>query len=186
MKYFVLALAAFVLASASAQAASYKVDAAQSKISFAGEHAGTAFKGQFEKWTAAIEFDAANLPASRIDVTVETASAKTGNAMYDGTLPSADWFASDRFPQARFISTAITQNADGSYLAKGNLTIRDVTKPVEFTFTLSPPDASTPAVNADAKFSLERLAFGIGQESDPKAEWVSANIALELHVVASK
>jgi len=164
-------------------AAEYVVDKSQSKIEFSGTHAGNAFKGDFEIWDAVIRFDDKDLATSKIEVTIDTNSAKTGNAMYDGTLPTADWFDVKTHPKATFTSESITKNTDAGYIAKGTLTIRGKTSPVEFSFTLS--DFAAQPVKTSFSLTLNRLAYDIGKMSDAKAEWVSENIAMNISLSAS-
>ena len=178
-----LALAMTATFSFGSYAAEYVVDKAQSKIEFSGTHAGKAFKGTFGTWDAAIQFDAANLAGSSVKVTIDTASAKTGDAMYDGTLPSADWFDVKNHPQATFVSESISKKDDGSYSAKGQLTIRGKAVPVAFDFALS--DLAAPPVKTNFTFTLDRLAHDIGMKSDAKAEWVSKAIPISVTLAAS-
>lgn len=163
--------------------AEYIVDKAESVIGFSGTHAGQAFKGKFEKWEAIISFDAANLTESVIKVNIDTASAKTGNAMYDGTLPTADWFDIKNHPQASFVSESVTQKTDGTFTAKGSLTIRGKAVPVTFDFALS--DTAVPPVKTTFTLTLDRLAHDIGLKSDAKAEWVSKEITLNISIMAN-
>lgn len=165
-------------------AAPYKVDHSKSSITFSGIHAGNKFEGKFEKWDAEIEFDQNNLAASFIKTTFDPASAKTGNALYDGTLPQVDWFSVKDFAQAKFESKSISALENGGYKADGILTIRDKALPVRFDFTLS--DLSQSPVIATATLKVDRLAYDIGKKSDPKAEWVSQNIDITLSIVAVK
>jgi polyisoprenoid-binding protein YceI len=165
------------------QAKDYVVDKAKSRITFSGSHAGNAFEGSFEKWDAQISFDPANLPASSVRVTVDTASAKTGNAMYDGTLPTSDWFDAKAHPKAVFQSESIAAKEGGGFTAKGTLTIRQKTVPVQFDFAFI--DAKATPLETSFTLTLDRLAFGLGEKSDAKAEWVSKDMALKIAVVAS-
>jgi polyisoprenoid-binding protein YceI len=179
MKHFILTIMA-ALFCAPVFAAGYEVDYAKSRLAFSGKHTGNDFTGAFEKWDALIAFDPDDLAASKIEVTVDTASAKTGNKLYDGTLPNDDWFDVKNHPQAKFISSGIAKNPDGSYTAKGMLTIRAVAQPISFDFALS--DLAAPTVKFT--LTLDRLAFTIGAKSDPKAEWVSREIMLDVMLVA--
>lgn len=181
---FTFCVALSLSLTAPAIAARYKTDNTTSTLAFSGTHADTPFTGKFEHWQADIAFDPAKLSESHIHVVIHTASAKTGDRMYDGTLPTADWFAAENFPTATFKSTAIRANTDGSYTAEGNLTIRDMTKPVSFTFTLKPEELTGGHVTTRATLTLDRLAFDIGAKSDPNAEWVSRDIALVVDLMA--
>ncbi len=163
-------------------AADYKVDPVSSKIEFSGVNSGTPFKGTFEKWDAIIHFDPKDLQESKISVVIDMASAKTGNAMYDGTLPSIDWFDVKTYPKAQFESQTIVKNDDGSYLMQGTLKIREKSIPVKFSFSL---DLSTP-VKTVFSITLDRLAFDIGKVSDAKGDYVSKEIKIDVTLSASK
>jgi polyisoprenoid-binding protein YceI len=185
MKLLLSGLIVFLLWAAPAHAVSWQIDQAQSSVTFSGTHAGQKFTGKFENWDATINFDPANPSAGSISANFTVASAKTGNAMYDGTLPQADWFDAKNHPQASFTSTAISASKIlHNYNVVGNLTLRGVTKPANFIFTLQDPAAVT--AKATASFPIDRLAFDIGRKSDVKAEWVSQTIDLTLTLVASR
>ena len=181
MKKFLIAL--FFLFSVSANAAVYTVDYPASSVSFSGTHADNAFTGKFEKWTAEIDFNPAHLDTGHIKATFDTSSAKTGNKMYDGTLPEADWFDVKQFPKAEFVSTSIKENADKTYEVAGNLTIRNITHPVTFKFTLS--DLSKSPVKAKGETTINRLDYDLGKKSDDSGEWVGKDIKIELEIVAT-
>ncbi|WP_010532581.1 YceI family protein [Brachybacterium squillarum] len=66
----------------------------------------------------------------RFEATLQTASVSTGNADRDGHLKSADFFDAETFPEIRFVSTEISGDS-----LTGELTIRDVTKPVTLDFS---------------------------------------------------
>jgi polyisoprenoid-binding protein YceI len=51
--------------------------------------------------------------------------------MRDNHLKSDDFFNAAKFPQIKFVSTAFTLG-DNEYKLVGNLTIRDITKPLTF------------------------------------------------------
>ena len=122
MKLSLLAIFASFISS-HALAASHDIDYTKSSISFTGEHAGSRFEGVFNDWNAEITFNADDLKNSSLNVTIETKSAETGDALYDGTLPQADWFAAKQHPEAKFISKQLTSNNDGTYQAEGILTL---------------------------------------------------------------
>lgn len=179
----VLAAIFGVLTASQALAETYIVDPNASQIEFAGTHAENPFKGVFEIWEARIVFDPDALAASSLKAEFDLASAKTGNAMYDGTLPQGDWFNIAQHPKASFASKTITKNSDGSFKADGDLTLRGITKPLAFDFTLS--DLSKAPVTAAATFTIDRLAYEIGKGSDPGAEWVGQNITVTINLSAA-
>jgi len=179
MKYF-LTLLLFI--TTPALAANYTIDKEASSIGFSGTHAGNDFTGVFEEWDATITFNAEDLTNSKITATFNTESAKTGDKLYDGTLPQGSWFDVKNHPKATFETTSITANEDGTYKAEGNLTIRDITKPISFNFTL---EGESPTL-AKTAFTINRLDFNIGNAADADGTWVSTDIGMSLNIVATK
>ncbi len=160
-------------------AKAWGVDTGKSAITFSGTHAGDAFEGRFEDWIASIKFDPAAPESAVVLVTIETASAKTGNSLYDGTLVGADWFNVETFPQARFEAFGAAADGSGAYTLDGKLTIRDHSIPVSVVFQANESEAS-----ADSTVTLQRLEFGMGAESDPSGSWVSLEIPVTVKLVA--
>ena len=171
-----------ILLSSPAAAAPYALDAAASKLSFSGKHAGKDFTGSFKSWNATIDFDAQQTETSHITASFDTASAHTGNAMYDGTLPSPDWFNTKEFPKAEFTSSSITADGKGGYLASGTLTIRGIAQKVSFPFSLN---EAGDKVKASFSLILNRMDFDIGKKSDPSAEWVDKDIRITAEIMAT-
>lgn len=178
-----LGAALFMGVTSFAHATPYNVDYTKSSVTFTGTHAGNEFKGTFTEWSAAIDFDADAPEKTTLSAEFVLESGKTGSAMYDGALPQKDWFDAKEHPKATFTSTAVKKNEDGSYTATGNLTLRAITHPASLTFTLS--DLDKPVVSANGKLTIDRLVYEIGMQSDPKAEWVSKDIAVTLDIKAS-
>jgi polyisoprenoid-binding protein YceI len=182
-----LTLALFTLGlTSAAESAEYKVDPAKSKIAFSGTQQGNAFKGVFGKWDAVINFDPADLANSKVSVTFDTGSAKTGDQFIDTTLPGDDWFNVAKYPKATYTSDKIAKNSDGSYSCEGKLTIRDKTVPTNFNFALTPADLATMPVKTTFSLNLDRLAFGIGEGPDKEGKMVSLQIKVDVELIASK
>jgi cytochrome b561 len=160
----------------------HSIDYAQSHVYFSAAHAGKAFNGEFKEWQGDVSFDPENLEKSSIIVQFSLSEAKTGNKMFDGTLPSADWFDVKNHPIGVFETTKITAKPEGAYQAEGTLTLRGITLPLAFSFTVS--DLAVEPVRVNAQFEIDRLAYGIGKSSDGKAEWVSQMIGLNLEITA--
>ena len=66
---------------------------------------------------------------AEIDFALDVNSIDTNQDQRDGHLKSADFFDAEKYPQIIFKSTSFSQNG-GDYKLAGNLTIKDVTKPV--------------------------------------------------------
>ncbi|WP_042471302.1 YceI family protein [Bacillus ndiopicus] len=111
----------------------WTVDQSHSSIGFNVKHMMVSkVKGAFESYTAQIESsDLADLSTANITFVIDTASINTRNTDRDNHLKSGDFFDADQFPKITFQSTSIEKSGD-SYKLTGDLTIKDVTKPVTF------------------------------------------------------
>lgn len=178
-----LALAGFLLASASAQAATWTIDPAQSHLGFSGSQSGTPFSGQFGRFSGTIVFDTGNPGAGHADITITTASAKTGDPQKDGALPGSDWFATDKFPTATFTAKSFKAIGAGVYEADGTLTIRGISKPLALPFTLA---IAGDTAKAAGHVDLTRTEFGVGQGSWSSGQYVALKVGVTFAVTAKK
>lgn len=132
----------------------------QSKLTFTGNQAGAPFQAVFEKFTADIKFDPADLTGSHFDVTIDLASVNSGDSERDETIKSADLFGVKQWPSGRYVAGKFSDKGGGKFSATGKLTLRNVTRdvPIEFTFTDGKDGAWL-----KGSASLKRLDFGVGQ-----------------------
>jgi polyisoprenoid-binding protein YceI len=89
-------------------------------------------KGQFTKVQGVLSLDENDVTNSSIESSIEAASINTREEQRDGHLKSADFFHVEKFPTISFKSTRITRVDDGELKVAGDLTIRGVTRGVEF------------------------------------------------------
>jgi polyisoprenoid-binding protein YceI len=168
-----IVLAALLLPSA-AYARDWQVDAAKSSLTFKGSYQGESFDGRFKSFDAKIAYDPANLAASKFDVTVDLASADTGNGDRDDSLHGADFFDVKKTPKAHFVTESFAKAADGGVEAKGRLTIRDKTQPVTLKVKfVENGDAAT----LDVDTVLKRADYGLGAGSD----WTDVGADVPVH-----
>jgi polyisoprenoid-binding protein YceI len=137
----------------------WTIDPTHSEVGFVARHLMvTKVRGSFADVTGTVEV-ADDLAQSVADVTIATASVSTGSADRDGHLRSSDFFDVDTYPQLTFRSTAF----DGATLT-GDLTIKDVTKPVtldvEFTGVATDPWGNDKA-GFEATGELNRTDWGL-------------------------
>ena len=146
-----------LLASTSAHAAEYTMRAGT--LTFSGQQQGEAFEGRFDRFAPAIQFDAAQLATSKLDVSIDLASADTQNSERDDTLKGSDFFAIADFPKARFVTTAMRAIDATHFEADATLTIRDKSVALKFPFTF---EANADGARLKATVTLDRLAFDLG------------------------
>ncbi|MDA7704999.1 YceI family protein [Rickettsiales bacterium] len=161
--------------------ANYVINQEKSIIDFSGIHAGNKFTGNIGKYQAKIDFDQNNLKNSQIEVIFDMANFKTGNDMYDGTLPTKDWFDIKNHPKSYFKSKKIIKK-NANYYIIGDLTIKNITKEVKFDFDLKNIEKNS--VSVKSNFNINRLDYNIGIESDPDGQWVDLKININLNLIA--
>ena len=162
MKFILRPLAALILSPALAFAApAWTIDKTESHLTFQTTQAGGAISGEFGEFNGDIVFDAADLAASRINISISINSIATGATDRDAELPKADWFDTSRFPAATFAASTVRSLGGNQYVADGNLTIRDKTLPISLPFVLQVRKDDVAIVNGSVE--LDRTAFGVGQ-----------------------
>lgn len=162
----------------------YDVDYSKSKLTFSGEHIDQKFTGEFKSWHADIDFEPGDIPKGHVIVEIDMSHAETGNAMYDGTLPTSDWFDVKTYPKARFESTEFVNQEGDLIKMKGMLTIKDQSHPITMSFLLEASKEDANVVVARGSTFIDRLIFSIGNGSDANAQWVSKDIQITVELVA--
>lgn len=109
----------------------WKIDPPHSDVEFKIRHLMiTNVSGYFGKYDVTVESNKDDFSDAKIIFEADVASISTKNEQRDKHLQTADFFNADKFPKIRFISTFI-KNIDGKkHLITGDLTIRDITKPI--------------------------------------------------------
>src|SRR5438105_255748 len=114
----------------------WTIDKAHSSIEFKARHLMiTTVTGVFKEYEADIETEGDKVETAQITFAAFTNSVYTGDEKRDGHLRSADFFDVEKYPRMIFASTRIEKKSDNKFLLHGNLTIRDVTKPITVDVT---------------------------------------------------
>jgi polyisoprenoid-binding protein YceI len=173
-------------------AGAYALDPAHTHVGFVARHLMvTRVRGRFEKVDARIRVGE-TLEDSGLDVDIDVASVNTQDEKRDAHLRSADFFEADRFPKMSFRSTRIEPSGEGRYAVSGELTIRDVTRPltldVEYLGTAKTPwgnEAS--AISASAEIDREEwgLTWNVALESGGVLVGKRIKLEIEAEVVAA-
>lgn len=166
---------------ASAGAPVWVIDKGASKLRFRSSFAGTGFEGGFTRWDAQIRFDPKNLAASKVVATVELASVVSGDKDRDEALPSADWFDVRKAPKATFTTTSFKSLGGDRYQANGALTLKGVTRPLGFAFTLTIKDG---VARMNGQATIRRNEFGVGQGQFSGADTVPHEVIVPISLVA--
>lgn len=173
------ALSATLMVATPAFAAHWNVDAAKSRLGFSVPWAKQPFTGTFKTWKANIDFDPANLAASKADVTIATGSMASGDPDTDTSIKGDIGFGADKFPTAHFVTTGFTHKSGNSYIAQGNLTLKGVSRPITLPFTLTIAGKTAHMVgSADVMRNQFNVGTGEWAKPDPVAWDVKVNIDL--------
>ncbi|MEV6147661.1 YceI family protein [Streptomyces sp. NPDC051992] len=150
----------------------YAIDPAHSSIGFTVRHAMvTNVRGTFGEHEGSLKLDGSDPANSTASIDVRIGSVDTGIADRDNHLVSGDFFDAEQFPLMTFRSTRAEQLAGDTYRVTGDLTIKDVTRPlsIDLEFNGSATDV----------YGNERVGFE-GSADILRSDWgLTWNAALE-------
>lgn len=143
----------------------WALDPTHSEINFKIKHMMISnVTGSFTNFNVTAETEGDNFSNSKVSFTTDVNSINTNNEQRDGHLKSADFFDTEKYPQIKFEGTKFEKASDEEYALHGNLTIRDVTKPVSLKVDFG-GIAKDPYGNIKAGFTLDgkinRKDFGL-------------------------
>ena len=176
---------AFMSVLSTLPAGTFTIDPSHSRVGFSARHAMvTKVRGSFNDYTgSAVVADG----VASISIDINVASVDTRSADRDGHLQSADFFDVANFPKITFASTSVKDAGSDKIVVEGNLTIKDVTKPItiEFEYTGT---ATDPFGNARFGFEgsaeINRKDYGLTWNAalETGGILVSENIKLEFEI----
>tara|TARA_R110001592_G_scaffold325782_4_gene606265 strand:+ start:171941 stop:174862 length:2922 start_codon:yes stop_codon:yes gene_type:complete len=176
---------AAALSISSIPAATYMIDSSHTYVDFGIRHFLAQSKGSFDAIGGSFVFDAENLDASSLTLSLDVASINTRNENRDGHLKSADFFDVANYPKITFVSTKIEKSSNGA-IATGNMTIKNVTKEVSIPMVLlgyqniDTDDFKRQFVSFEGEFEISRTDFSIGDASPALGDVVKVNFSAEL------
>ena len=91
-------------------------------------------------------------------VTIDAASIDTKNGTRDTHLRSKDFFDAENHPDITFTVLGATPNADGSAQVTGDLTIREISRPLSFNAAVN---AEAGTVTLSAETAVDRAEYGM-------------------------
>jgi polyisoprenoid-binding protein YceI len=123
--------------------------------------------------------------ASSVEVTLPLSGLSAFSDKFNEHLRSADFFDAAKFPAATFKSTKVEAAGKDKLKVTGNLTIKDITKPVVLDVTLNKagehPMMKMPAIGFNATATIKRSDFGVGNYAPMVSDEVSLRITTEAH-----
>ncbi|WP_298913446.1 YceI family protein [uncultured Algimonas sp.] len=114
-------------------AGTYTDDNGHAYIQFSYDHQG--YSRPILRWSefdATVEFDPENLEESTLNVVIPVDSIDSMVLDFDDHLKSDDFFDVETYPEITFRSTSLDIAPDGTGTITGDLTIKDITRPITF------------------------------------------------------
>jgi polyisoprenoid-binding protein YceI len=144
----------------------WTIDPAHTSLAFSVRHLMSRVRGSFSDVSGQIVTDR-NPSRCQVTAAIALASVNTGNPMRDDHLRSPDFFDIGHTPQMTFTSTALRPAgaAEAGWVLTGDLTIRDVTRPVELEVDFLGTDPAglqgETRIGFAARGTISRRDFGI-------------------------
>ncbi|MEV4761432.1 YceI family protein [Micromonospora chokoriensis] len=152
-------------------AGTYALDVAHKRVGFVARHMMVSkVRGEFNEATATITVAEDPLQSSVV-ATIQAASIDTTQADRDAHLRSPEFLDSDKFPTLEFRSTGVNSRNGNEFVLAGELTIKDVTRPVELEVEFEGVGRSP--------FGQDIFGFSASTEIDREEFGLTWNVALE-------
>ncbi|MFI7606922.1 YceI family protein [Micromonospora sp. NPDC049366] len=149
----------------------YLLDAAHARVGFVARHMMVSkVRGQFADATATITV-AENPLESSVTATMQAASIDTNQADRDGHLRSGEFLDVEKYPTLEFRSTGVKSHSGNEFVLVGELTIKDVTRPVELEVEFEGVGRSP--------FGQDIFGFSASTEIDREEFGLTWNVTLE-------
>ena len=188
MKRLALAAAlSLFAASAFAAPVTYKIDPAHTNVIAQWNHFGFSNpSANFGDAEGTLVYDAEDVAASSVEVTLPLSGLDSFVADFNDHLASADFFEVARFPAATFKSTKVEAAGEGKLKVTGDLTIKDITKPVVLDVTLNKAAkhamTGQPTIGFDATATIKRSDFDLAMAVPNVSDEVKLRITTEAGV----
>ncbi|MBQ0980012.1 MULTISPECIES: YceI family protein [Micromonospora] len=152
-------------------AGTYALDVAHKRVGFVARHMMVSkVRGEFNEATATITIAEDPLQSSVV-ATIQAASIDTTQADRDAHLRSPEFLDSEKFPTLEFRSTGVKSRRGNEFVLTGELSIKDVTRPVELEVEFEGVGRSP--------FGQDIFGFSASTEIDREEFGLTWNVALE-------
>ncbi len=144
----------------------YAVEPHHTQVMFSIFHQGTTnYYGRFDRASGTLNYDAAQPEKSALTITIDMTSIDTPSSALNGELAGPSVFDAAKYPTATFTATSITRTGPTTGKITGNLTIKNITRPVTLDVTfhggaLNPMSAAY-SMGFSATTTIKRTDFGV-------------------------
>lgn len=138
----------------------------------------------FDEFKISMDLDSASPANTKVNVEIVTDSIDTGSDIFHEHITGEKWFDTANNPSITFASSEVAANADGTFNVTGDLTIKEVTKPVMLVVTVNNaimhPMKKSPVVGISAVGGLKRSDWGLGANAPFVGDEVKLEIQAEM------
>lgn len=144
----------------------WQLDPYHTQVEFSAKHLGMmTVRGYFDEISTSGNIDPAHPENSTVEATISTASVRTNNGIRDNDLRSSNFLEVEKYPTMTFKSTSVIPAGQDRYTLTGDLTIKDVTRPVSLEVTrygeFSDPGMMGHRIAYGATSQINRKDFGL-------------------------
>ena len=147
-----------------AQAGTWNFDSIHSQVMVGVQHmAVTQLRAKFPRISGKLEVNRDDPLQSTFELEADTRAVTTGQPAQEDFMRSEPWLDAENHPTFTFRSTAIEPRGGSSYVVKGDLTLKGVTRPVEIPLDFHGVVSDPWGLRAGftSRFTLDRRDFGI-------------------------
>ena len=144
----------------------YELDQQHTHLGFTAKHlAVSVVRGRFNKFEGHLESPDDDYTKARGEIKVDVASLESRSDQRDTHLRSADFFDAEKYPYITFKLTGIEPVDDENFRVKGELTVKEITKPITLDATVEgrmpDPFGAKERIGISARGQLNRMDFGL-------------------------
>jgi polyisoprenoid-binding protein YceI len=167
----------------------YALDASHTHVGFAIRHLMVSkVRGRFATFSGTVTIGDDPLGSS-VEVDVDLASVDTSDKGRDEHLRSADFFGTDEHPTMSFRSTGVQPGKGGAWLVTGDLTIGEVTRPIDLDVhyegsATSPWGTTSVGFSASGKLNREDFGLNWNQALETGGVLLGKDVTLEIEAEA--
>ncbi|HEX4887876.1 MAG TPA: sodium-translocating pyrophosphatase [Luteibaculaceae bacterium] len=164
-------------------AGTYVLDTTHSYVNFGIRHIMATSKGKFDRVNGSLTIPETGYANAALNITIDVSSVNTGNEDRDTHLMNPDFFDVGRFPTMTYSANRIEKTEEG-LVAKGQLTIKGITKNVDLPFTYlgeGQTPFGTDFAAFEGKLTIKKSDFGITYGAGILGEDVNIEFSIEVN-----
>lgn len=162
--------------------ANWQVNYEKSSLQYQVDFSKIPQNGKVGHWNASIRFSPDDLTTAKAEINLDSASVTYDDSYVSGSIQEADGLDTANYPQMKAVFDQFSKT-DNGFLAKGTMTIRNVSLPIELPFQFTETNG---IAHVTGTTQIARLDFGLGKENDAEGQWLGKIISIHIDVTASK